>query len=74
MLKYNPPIVIHDGIKSVSNGEYSASFELLSDGVLDEVVRLHVDGGRGLVQNEHLGLPEQRPRQTHQLPLTHAAG
>ena len=38
----------------VSDGEDCAAFELLPDGGLDEVVRLQVNGRRGLVQDEHL--------------------
>ena len=43
----------------VCDGEDCASLELLPDGCLDEVVRLKVDGRRGLVENEHL---EERER------------
>lgn len=38
----------------VCDGEYGAAVELLPDGGLDEVVRLQVNGRRGLVQDEHL--------------------
>ena len=38
----------------VCDGEDCASLELLPDGGLDQVVRLQVDGRRGLVENEHL--------------------
>ena len=36
------------------DGEYGAAVELLPDCGLDEVVRLQVNGCRGLVQDEHL--------------------
>ena len=38
---------------------------------MDEVVCLEVHRGRGLVQHQDLGLPQQRPRQADQLPLAH---
>ncbi len=52
------------------DGEHGAVGELCADGCLDEVVRFQVDGGRGLVQDEDLGLAEQRPGQAHELALS----
>ena len=51
---------------------HSPSLELCPDGLLDEVVGLEVDGGRGLVQHQDLGLPQQRAGEADQLPLPHA--
>ena len=39
---------------------------------LDEIVSLHVDGRRGLVQHEELCLAEEGPREANELPLPHA--
>eukprot|EP00964_Phaeocystis_antarctica_P017059 scaffold9399_cov36-Phaeocystis_antarctica.AAC.2 len=43
--------------------------EPLAQRALNDVVRLHVDGGRRLVQHEHARLAQQRTRHAHQLPL-----
>ena len=50
-------VVVHDGIKSMSDREDGAAFELLTNGRLNEVISLEVDGGGGLVQDEHFSLP-----------------
>ena len=60
---------VHDGVDAVGDGDGGAVGELPPDGVLDEVVGLQVHGGRGLVQHQHAGLPEERPGEAHQLPL-----
>ncbi len=67
------PVAVEDGVEPVRDREDGAVSELLADRVLDELVRLQVDGGRRLVQNQNLRLAQQRPRQTHELPLPHAA-
>ena len=41
----------------MGDGDDCAVLELRPDGGLDEVVCLQVDGGRGLVQDYHLGVP-----------------
>ena len=38
---------------------------------LNERVGFEIDGGRGFVEHQDLRLPEQRPRQADELPLTH---
>ena len=58
-------------IVPVCNCEHGAVVELLPDGGLDQVVCLEVDRGRGLVQDQHLSLPQQGARQAHQLALAH---
>lgn len=40
------------------------------DGLLNELFRVVVDAGGGLIQAEHLGFAEQSPDQTDQLPLS----
>jgi len=56
----------------MSDGDDGAVRESFSDGCLDEVVRLGVDVGRRLVQDEHHAVPQDGARQAHQLPLTNA--
>ena len=45
---------------------------LLTISYLNEVVGLHVDGRRGLVQDQQLRLTEEGSREADELPLTHA--
>ena len=59
-------------MQPVRDGEHRAVGELRPDGLLDEVVRLHVDGGGGLVQHEEARLAQQSARQADQLTLPHA--
>ena len=66
------PIVIHDGIEPVSDGDDCTLGKLGPDGLLDEVVRLQIHGSRSLVQNQHLGLAQQGTGEAHQLTLPHA--
>lgn len=66
------PVVVHDGVETVGNGDDGGASELLSNGPLDECVRVHVDGGSRFVQHQHLRLAQQCSRQAHQLSLSHA--
>lgn len=43
------PVVVHDCVESVGDGQYSAVFKLGTDGALDEVIRLQVNGSSGLI-------------------------
>lgn len=54
------------------DGEHGAVRELRPDGGLDQVIRLQVDGGRGLVQDQNAGVPQEGAGQAHQLPLADA--
>ena len=47
--KVYAPVVVHDGVEAMSDGEYRGVRELGPDRGLDEVVRHHVHGGRRLV-------------------------
>ena len=50
-------------------GEHGAVCKLPPDGGLYEVVGLEVHRGRGLVQNEQLGLPQQSSRLRQGRPI-----
>ena len=63
-------VIVHDGVKSVCNGDYGRVSKLCSYGFLDEVISLQVHGSCGLVQHQDLGLTEESSSQTHQLTLT----
>ena len=67
------PVVVHDGVEAVSNGEDGGISKLCADGLLDEVVSLQVHSCRCLVQHQDLGLAQQSSRQTHQLTLPDTA-
>ena len=66
------PVVVHDRVEAMGDCDDRRVGELDTDGRLDQVIRLEVDGRRGFVQYEDFRLAEQRPSQTHQLPLTNA--
>jgi hypothetical protein len=53
--------VVHDGVEPVGDGDDGTVRKLALDRRLDERIGLQVDGRRGLVQDEDLGLPQQRP-------------
>ena len=48
-----------------------AVLELGPNCLLNQVICVHVDRRCGLVQNEHLGVLNERAGETHQLLLTH---
>ena len=64
-------VIICNSVQSVRYSDHCGVLELGLDAVLDEVVGLHVDIGRGLVQHQELVLLEQGPRQAQQLLLAH---
>lgn len=66
------PVVIYDSVETVGYGQDSTVPELLLYGLLDQLVRLEVNGGRGLVQDQNLCLLEESSGQTQQLPLSYA--
>ena len=66
-------VIIQDGVQSVGNGEHSARGKLRADGLLNEVIGLHVHCCCCLVQYKDLGLPQQSTCQTHQLTLPDTA-
>ena len=68
--EHKSPVIIENGVESVSNGEHSAALELSPDGLLDMIVCGHVHGRRSFVQHQNAGLPEQRSGQADQLALT----
>jgi len=46
--------------------------KLLTNRLLYQLIRFHINRCCSLVQDQDLRLTKQRPRQTHQLSLTHA--
>ena len=63
------PIIVHDRVEAMGDGEDGAVGKLLLDGLLDEGVSVLVDGGGRLVQHQHLRLAEKGARQAHELTL-----
>ena len=56
LVEDHDPVVVHDGVQSVGDGEDAAPGELLPDGGLDQVVSLQVHGCCGLVQDQDLNM------------------
>ena len=67
------PVVAADGVEPVGDGDDGAGGEVGLDGALDQVVRLHVHRGGGLVQQQDPVLTQHGAGQADQLPLTHTA-
>ena len=68
-MEQDDPVPPSDGVQPVGDGEDGAVRELSPDRLLDLLVRGAVHGGRGLVQHEDLGPPEESPGQADQLLL-----
>ena len=51
-----PPIVVHDGVEAVSDGQHCAVSELPPYGLLNELISFKVHRGRGLVQNQNFAV------------------
>mmetsp|Transcript_29498 Transcript_29498/g.89622 ORF Transcript_29498/g.89622 Transcript_29498/m.89622 type:complete len:490 (+) Transcript_29498:1116-2585(+) len=65
------PVALHDGVEPVGDGEHGGVGHLAAQRLLDQLVRLHVDGSGRLVEDENARALEQRPRHADELPLTH---
>ena len=61
LVEDHDPVVVHDGVEPVGDGEDAAPGELLPDGGLDQVVSLQVHGCCGLVQNQNLNMTTVLP-------------
>ena len=46
-----PPVIVHDGVETMSNSDDSALTELTPDGFLNEVISFQVHSSRGFIQN-----------------------
>ena len=46
------PIVVHDGVESMSDGQYCAVSELPPYGLLNELISFQVHRGRGFVKDQ----------------------
>jgi hypothetical protein len=60
---------VNDGVESVRHSQQRCIFELLSQRALQQRVRLYVHRGRRLIQEEDLGLAQQRASEAQQLAL-----
>ena len=56
------PIVIHNGVEPVRNGEHCAVSELTPNRLLNELISFQVHRGRGFIENQDLTFTEQRTR------------
>ena len=63
------PVIVHDGVDPMCDGEDGTVSKFCADGLLNEVIGLEVHGSSGLVQDQDLGLAEQSSGQAHQLTL-----
>ena len=56
------PIIVHDGVEPVRNGEHCAVSEFTPNRLLNELIRFQVHRGRGFIENQDLTFTEQRTR------------
>lgn len=68
---HQDPVAVHDGVDPVCNSEDGLVLKLLSDGLLQQFVRLLVHAGCGFINTQDLGLGQQSSGQTQQLSLSH---
>ena len=54
LVEHHDPVVVHDGVEPVGDGQDAAVGELLPDGRLDQIIRLQVNCCCSLVQNQNL--------------------
>ena len=54
LVEDHDPVVVHDGVESVGDGEDAAPGKLLPDGRLNEVISLQVNSRGGLIQDQNL--------------------
>ena len=62
----------HDRIETMGDGQHGQVLEVVLDGLLDELVRLEVDGRGRLVQHEDLRFGEDGASDAEELTLAHA--
>ena len=65
LVEHHDPVVVHDGVEPVGDGQDAAVGELLPDRGLDQVVSFQVDRSGCLVKNQHPGFPEESPGKTN---------
>ena len=51
------PVIVHDCVQSVGDGDNCTAGKLIADGLLDEVIRFHVNGSGGFIKDQDLALP-----------------
>ena len=52
------PVIVHDGVQPVGNGDDSTASKLITDGLLDKVIRFHVNSSSGFIKHQDLGFPQ----------------
>ena len=72
----HPPLVHHhnavgiaDGRHAVCNDQHRHVFHDTPKGILHHGFGCRIEGGSGLVQDQHLGVSVKRPGQSHPLAL-----
>lgn len=56
-------VTVHDGVQPVSDGDDRALGELLSDGRLNEAIRLEIHCSRGFIQDQDFGFSKHSSAQ-----------
>lgn len=67
------PVIIHDGVESVGDGDGGTVGKVSANGPLDEYIRLHIHRCRRLVQNQNFSFPQKSSGKANQLSLPNTA-
>lgn len=67
------PGIVHDGVKSMGDGQHGAVLKLDTNCWLDQGVCFQIHSCRCLIQDKNLGFAEESTSQTYQLTLSQTA-
>mmetsp|Transcript_18134 Transcript_18134/g.50082 ORF Transcript_18134/g.50082 Transcript_18134/m.50082 type:complete len:346 (+) Transcript_18134:323-1360(+) len=75
LVKDSDLVKVQNGLHAVRNGDDSSHWEVMEDRLLHDLLRVWIQGGGALVQQQHGGLTDHHARQAQELPLpeTHVA-
>ena len=71
ILHYHTEVVVCDGIEPMGDCNYCCVSELLPNRPLNKSISLHVHVGSGFIEHKNPVSPNEGPRKTEQLLLTH---
>lgn len=69
IVQHQYPVAVDDGVEAVSDSEHHAFSEVVSYGLLNQLICPGVHISRGLIDDEHAVVLQDGSGQTHQLPL-----
>lgn len=67
------PVIVHDCIQSVGNGQDGTVTKLITDSGLNQLISFHIHCSCGFVQDKYFGFTKKCSCHTQQLSLTNTA-